>query len=40
MLYKGDRTKEDIISFIDKNKDTAGETKTEEKKTKEVKDEL
>ncbi|CAF2084821.1 BnaA06g15500D [Brassica napus] len=40
VLYKGDRTKEDIISFIDKNKDTAGETKTEEKKTKEVKDEL
>ncbi|KAG2269011.1 hypothetical protein Bca52824_063566 [Brassica carinata] len=40
VLYKGDRTKEDITSFIDKNKDTAGETKTEEKTTKGVKDEL
>ncbi|KAF8044801.1 hypothetical protein N665_6720s0001 [Sinapis alba] len=40
VLYEGDRTKEDIISFIDKNKDTDGETKSEEKTTKEVKDEL
>lgn len=40
MLYVGDRTKEDIISFIDKNKDTAAETKMDEKITEEVKDEL
>ncbi|VVA92097.1 unnamed protein product [Arabis nemorensis] len=41
VLYEGDRTKEDIISFIDKNKDTAGETKKEEEKTtEEAKDEL
>ncbi|CAN8312856.1 unnamed protein product [Cochlearia groenlandica] len=41
VVYEGDRTKEDIISFIDKNKDTAGESKTEEKITEEeVKDEL
>lgn len=40
MLYDGDRTKEDIISFIDKNKDTAGEPKKEETTTEAVKDEL
>ncbi|KAJ4916352.1 Protein disulfide isomerase-like 1-1 [Raphanus sativus] len=40
VLYVGDRTKEDIISFIDKNKDTAAETKMDEKITEEVKDEL
>jgi len=42
VVYEGDRTKEDIISFIDKNKDTAGEpTKTEEKTAaEEAKDEL
>ncbi|CAH8354576.1 unnamed protein product [Eruca vesicaria subsp. sativa] len=36
VLYEGDRTKEDIISFIDKNKETAGETKI----TDAAKDEL
>ncbi|KAH0864302.1 hypothetical protein HID58_081513, partial [Brassica napus] len=40
VLYDGDRTKEDIISFIDKNKDTAGEPKKEETTTEAVKDEL
>uniref|UniRef100_A0A1J3DFM3 Protein disulfide-isomerase n=1 Tax=Noccaea caerulescens TaxID=107243 RepID=A0A1J3DFM3_NOCCA len=41
VVYEGDRTKEDLISFIDKNKDTAGEpTKTEEKTAEEAKDEL
>lgn len=41
VVYEGDRTKEDIISFIDKNKDTAGEAKKEEEKTREeAKDEL
>ncbi|KAF8088456.1 hypothetical protein N665_0541s0021 [Sinapis alba] len=40
VLYEGDRTKEDIISFIDKNKDTAGEPKKEETTTEAVKDEL
>lgn len=40
VLYEGDRTKEDFISFIDKNKDTAGETKAEEKTTEAAKDEL
>ncbi|CAH8357220.1 unnamed protein product [Eruca vesicaria subsp. sativa] len=40
VLYEGDRTKEDIISFIDKNKDTAGEPKKEETTTEAAKDEL
>lgn len=40
MVYEGDRTKEDIISFIDKNKDTAGEPKKEETTAEAVKDEL
>ncbi|KAG2318666.1 hypothetical protein Bca4012_055138 [Brassica carinata] len=40
VVYEGDRTKEDIISFIDKNKDTAGEPKKEEATTEAVKDEL
>ncbi|CAL9215824.1 unnamed protein product [Arabidopsis halleri] len=40
VVYEGDRTKEDFISFIDKNKDTVGEAKKEEETTEEVKDEL
>ncbi|KAJ4879620.1 Protein disulfide isomerase-like 1-1 [Raphanus sativus] len=40
VVYEGDRTKEDIISFIDKNKDTAGEPKKEETTAEVVKDEL
>ncbi|KAJ4869054.1 Protein disulfide isomerase-like 1-1 [Raphanus sativus] len=40
VVYEGDRTKEDIISFIDKNKDTAGEPKKEETTAEAVKDEL
>lgn len=40
VVYEGDRTKEDFISFIDKNKDTVGEPKKDEKTTEEVKDEL
>ncbi|CAN7050528.1 unnamed protein product [Brassica rapa subsp. trilocularis] len=40
VLYEGDRTKEDFISFIDKNKDTAGEPKTEDKTAEATKDEL
>ncbi|CAH8351942.1 unnamed protein product [Eruca vesicaria subsp. sativa] len=40
VVYEGDRTKEDFISFIDKNKDTAEETNAEEKTTESSKDEL
>ncbi|CAN8304532.1 unnamed protein product [Cochlearia groenlandica] len=39
VLYEGDRTKEDIVSFIDKNKDKSEPTK-EEKTFDEAKDEL
>ncbi|PKI66877.1 hypothetical protein CRG98_012743, partial [Punica granatum] len=35
--YEGDRTKEDIIDFIEKNRDKAGDATTEEE---EKKDEL
>ncbi|XP_019094985.1 PREDICTED: protein disulfide isomerase-like 1-1 [Camelina sativa] len=40
VVYHGDGTKEDFISFIHKNKDTVGKADKKEKTTKEAKDEL
>ena len=38
--YDGDRTKEDIIEFIEKNKDSVAQPKAEESKDEPAKDEL
>lgn len=38
--YDGDRSKEDMIEFIQKNRDTTGEETTADQTTDSVKDEL